>query len=312
MKKYLLGIDIGGTKMEICFLPLEDNIDISHIVGRCRTHTERDQGYEHALENLAKLIQTEMNHLGLKKEQLQAVGIGLPGTVDPHSGEMVHGNSRIFENRPIKKDLAKVLELSCPFYTANDANCFALAEIKLGAGKKHYEENPSKNQMAIGVILGTGCGGAIIVNGQVLTGANGGGEIGHHVLHPEGPTCYCGLKGCAESFVSGSGIERLYEAEFKASKKAATIFAEYGMNYQSDWAIKKYKEYLELFLINLTNSIDPDFFVLGGGVSKQKIIYEDLEKNLRQRCFYPKTKVRVYQHQLGDSAGVIGAALLGL
>jgi fructokinase len=312
MKKYSLGIDIGGTKMEICFLPIEADIDVSHIVGRSRTHTERDQGYEHALDNLSQLILSELNKLGLHKDQISSVGIGLPGTVDPISGYMVHGNSQIFENRDLKLDLAKKLNFSCPFFTENDANCFTLAEIKLGVGKKYYRENPSKSQMAVGVILGTGCGGAIVVNGAVLSGKNGGGEIGHLTLDPAGPTCYCGLNGCAESFISGSGLERLYQDKFSEKKKASTIFSEYKKNEQSDWALETYKRYLELFLISVTNALDPDFFVLGGGVSQQDLIYQDLEENLRKKCFYPNTQVRVYKHLLGDSAGVIGAALLGL
>ena len=161
----------------------------------------------------------------------------------------------------------------------------------------------------IGIILGTGCGTGIIWNGKIHSGSKGGaGEAGHHTLDINGPLCYCGRRGCAELFVSGHGFETLFTNETGEKLSATDIF-------ESDkWSaeyLSRYQNYLANFILNLTNIIEPDYFVLGGGLSNSPHIYEGLQQKIDELHFLKgEPAPKILKHQLGDSAGVIGAALL--
>ena len=292
-----LGIDIGGTKMEVAILDQQNNI-----VDRQRTPTDRDKGYESICARLSEFILSILQKNNLDLSSLQGIGIGLPGAVSPENQMMINGNTNCFVNKPLANDLreklgAPELVIRC----ANDANCFALAEHQLGSGKGH--------DSGVGIILGTGCGTGIILNNKIHTGKRGGaGEAGHHTLDINGPECYCGRRGCAELFISGHGFETLFKNETGVELSATEIFE------SEKWSgtyLPMYQNYLANFILNLTNILGPDYFVLGGGLSNSPHIYKGLQEKVDQLHFLQGTPApRVQKHELGDSAGVIGAALL--
>jgi fructokinase len=271
-----LGYDIGGTKTEIVLLDSNKKIHFT-----LRDPTQRELGYEHILSVIKNLYSKCLENQKITSKDISSIGLALPGTVDPKSQKMLIGNTRILEGKNIKEDILKTLDLNIPIHAENDANCFALAECHYGVGKN----NPSKNM--VGIILGTGVGGGIILNGQIHGGRRGAaGEIGHTFLAQNDRPCYCGQKDCAELYLCGEG--------FKTSE------------------ILNYKQNLGLFLARLTNILDPDYFVLGGGVSKRDELYSDLEKLMLPHLFYKEKPPQIFKHALTDSAGSIGAALLGV
>jgi fructokinase len=207
----LAGIDIGGTKMEVSLFNVGKNlsakqfdlfINDSHLEAEKllskRAPTDRHLGYRKVVANLASLIKDTVAASGHELNQLNSIGIGLPGIIDPVSGMMKNGNTGIFINQDLAGDLKLALEADCRIMIANDANCFALAEAIAGAGVKYQQETgiPIKNHVGLGVIIGTGCGGGIIIGGRMVTGRNGAsGEIGHYTLikdgHPTVPFRSC-------------------------------------------------------------------------------------------------------------------------
>jgi fructokinase len=298
---YRIGFDVGGTKIEVAVLSEHGDVLL-----RERRKTERDKGYEHILHTLNDLYLFALKTVGSHDHQ---VGLGLPGTIHPQTLRMLEGNTQAWVGKDIKTDLAKIFK--APFKVENDANCFALAEVKMGAGLRYEKEFqvPVKNQIAIGVILGTGCGGGIYHSGKILSGAHGGGgEIGHSQLVSLGRSCYCGRTGCAESYVSGPAIEKSYFEKTNKTLAAAEIFKK--TDAQSALVVKEYLQHLTSFLANLATIFDPHFFVLGGGLSNQKELYPYLNQELIGKVFLKTYVPKVLQAELGDSAGVIGAAWL--
>lgn len=306
---YSLGLDIGGTKIESVIMK-----DDGEVLAKQRVATERDQGYNKVLEKISKLCLETIAQTDIKIKDLIGIGAGLPGAIEPKTGIMLNGNTEIFIGQKFQKDLREKLNFKQKIITANDANCFALAEAMFGAGKK-YEQSTnikSKDQTAIGIIIGTGCGGGLIVNNNIFLGKNGGAtEIGHTNLVENGHQCYCSRRGCAESYLSGKGIELNFEIETGEKASSIEIFKRANKNEKSAVEfIDKYKALLLKFLLNLANIYDPHYFVLGGGVSLQKSIYENIESRLWKQTFIKNSRPKVYQHLIGDSAGVIGAASL--
>lgn len=342
---YFLGLDVGGTKIEAALFVWQELSESqlkvageaagvgekterlilvnnrSHYLQRLatqRTPTERDKGYDHILKNMSELVKDVCSQAKVKLSDLAGIGIGLPGSVDPKSEMMVQGNTMAFAQRPLSADLKHQLGIQPDVFIDNDANCFALAESYCGAGRLYTEQTgiDITKQTSVGVILGTGCGGGIVIRGQILSGKNGSaGEIGHNSLVDHGYPCYCGRNGCAEQYLSGPAIEAQYglrmAAEVKERPAAAEVFKLFE---QEDppalVVVQEYKENLSKFLGQLTNVLDPDYFVLGGGVSLQPVLYKGLSEMVQKYCFLPSTRPHVYKHQLGDSAGVVGAALL--
>lgn len=303
----VLGLDIGGTKMEAAILDASGNA-----IARKRVPTERDNGYQDVMLRMVALCDELLKSQNLDFANLDGIGIGLPGAVHPQNQVMLNGNTQIFIDMPIASDFARLSGFKGSIKCANDANCFALAEALMGAGVEHANQSDRKvNELtSIGIILGTGCGGGFIVNGKMLVGKHGACEIGHSTLVTDGRSCYCGRRGCAENYLSGTGLELDYfdKTGLKISGKEIFDRLETGDRAVKE-VIKSYKMHLAEFLVNLNNLFDPDFFVLGGGVSLQKEIYNGLEDLFWDRTFIKNANPKVYQHQLGDSAGVIGAGL---
>ncbi len=317
MNSYLMGLDVGGTKIECALIDRNQN-DIKDTIVSKRIPTNRDSGYENVLTNIANLCQSVCSEAGVKIENLLGIGIGLPGTVDPRRAIMINGNSAIFIEKDITNDLKKIVNFNGRVVCDNDASCFALAEVKCGVGLKYQEEfsRDISDQIGIGIILGTGVGGGIIIDGKILRGNFGGaGEIGHTELYTDGHPCYCGMRGCVERYLSGPAIETAFHSKSDSqlkdklgSEKIFELAAK--LDPLALDLIKEYRSHLNKFLIQLTNIFDPDYFVLGGGVSRQKDIYLGVEKHIKENSFAPHSSPKVYQHLIGDSAGVIGAAML--
>jgi len=335
---YLIGFDIGGTKVEAMLIyigNLKSNIsaissfefqkstgDIvpGFVLYKKRVATERHHGYEQLIDKMAILTKEICAEKNVELEKLSGIGLSVPGPVDPKTELVTSSNTMILVGHNLHSDLSKKLGLSCPIISENDANCFALAESLCGAGLEYFKKTgiPVNKQVAIGLILGSGFGGGIIVNGKVVTGRRGGaGEVGHMTLYPGGYPCYCGRAGCAEQYLCGPALEsalnnRIY-SQIEKRPSAAQIFELYKAQDPIALAVvKRYKSDLALFLGSLTCSLDPHYFVFGGGLSLQDIIYDGLEKKVGENTYLPEQPIPIYKHKIGDSAGAIGAALVVL
>jgi fructokinase len=293
---YRIGIDLGGTKIEGVILD-PDGKEIF----RKRIATERERGYQHILNRL-KSIHDEL--AGQVKGQPTTFGIGTPGAISPRTGLLKNSNTVCMNGQPVKADLEKMLGRRIEIQ--NDANCFAMAEALLGAGK-------GKN-LVFGVIIGTGCGGGIVYKGEVFTGAQAiAGEWGHMSIDPNGPMCFCGHRGCVETFISGAGLENRYADKFGVRKPLKEIEKEFFAGEA------KAVEFMHIFfrnfgraLANLIDVLDPDVVVLGGGVSNFSAIYQEGIEQVGRTVLTDEFQTPIVKNQLGDSAGVLGAALVGI
>lgn len=291
-----IGIDLGGTKIEGIVLN-EKGTELF----RKRIPTEREKGYEHILNNIKTLYEELAHKAGGKKHTL---GMGTPGAISPRTGLLKNSNTVCMIGKPVKIDLEKLLGRKVEIQ--NDANCFAMAEALYGAGK-------GKN-MVFGVIMGTGCGGGLVVNQKVWTGQQAiGGEWGHMSIDPKGPICYCGMPGCVETYISGGGLENRYFDKYGERRPLKEIEKDY---YKGD---KRAVEFMNIFFknfgrcfANLINVLDPDIVVIGGGVSNFEAIYTEGVKEVARQVFSDSLETPIVKHKLGDSAGVIGAALIGV
>lgn len=327
-KNFIIGLDIGGTKTECCLFELSEKsaantFFVPHekfnsigIRSRERIPTDDSLGYEAFVKSVSCLILNILNHNSLSIESIIGIGIGMPGTISPKTGIMLNGNTKMFINKHFGDDLNRFLKAELPIRVYNDANCFAVAEAFSGAGHQLAKQlGVSELDLSgVGVILGTGVGGGIVVNGNCLTGSRGAaGEIGHTMLIDGGLPCYCGRQGCAESYLSGGAIERMYFEMSNNKLKGAEIFA---LEASGDQVAKKvldlYQHNLAQFFANLTNILDLDYIVCGGGVSNQLRIYDGLEDRVNTLRFVDIDRVKVLKHQISDSAGVMGAAMLVL
>ena len=291
-----IGIDLGGTKIEGIVLDEQGGE-----VARRRIPTEQEQGYDAILDRVAALYR----ELAEKADGAPyTFGIGTPGALSVRTGLLKNSNTVCMNGMPVKEDLER--RLGRKIGIQNDANCFAMAEAIYGAGKG--------KEMVFGVIMGTGCGGGIVFRGEVWTGLQAiGGEWGHMSIDPEGPVCYCGTKGCVETFISGGGLEKRYEKQHGVRRGLREIEADY---HEGDAkAVAFLQEFFRRFgraMSNLINILDPDIVVLGGGVSNMDAIYTEGVKEVRRQVFSDTLETPIVKHQIGDSAGVIGAALIGV
>lgn len=293
---YRLGIDLGGTKIEGVVLDPG-----GRELGRLRVPTGQEQGYPYILQNIAGVYQK----LALKIEgRPHTVGIGTPGAISGATGLMKNSNTLCLNGKPLREDLRKVLGRDLEIQ--NDANCFAMAEALLGAGRG--------KSLVFGVIMGTGCGGGIVHEGKVITGRQKiAGEWGHMSVDPSGPDCYCGKRGCVETLISGGGLEKRYARERGETPSLQEIVLRYR---QKDPAAVSF---MDIFfrdfgrsLANVINVLDPDIVVLGGGVSNIDELYTKGVEAVARFVFTDHFQTPVVKHTLGDSAGVIGAALIGI
>jgi len=306
-----LGIDLGGTKIEI--IALDD-------AGkeRLRRRIPTPQGsYFDTLQAIAQLVRDAEAELG----QQGSLGIGTPGALSRATGHLKNSNSVALNGQPILQDLESLLQRKVNI--SNDANCFALSEATDGAA--------AGASVVFGVILGTGVGAGIVVNGYILTGPNGiAGEWGHNPLPwPQtdelpGPPCYCGKHGCIETFLSGAGMARLHQIENKESvrpelvegKDSLVLSAEaiVARAEQGDAACERslqtYENRLARSLAHVINILDPDVIVLGGGMSNIERLYANVPKLWGNWVFSDRVDTRLVKHQFGDSSGVRGAAWL--
>jgi predicted NBD/HSP70 family sugar kinase len=301
MEEVLWGIDLGGTKMEAVILP--STTDAQPII-RTRINTEPTGGYDHIVRQMAGLVSRMQSETGLTPER---IGIGTPGILDPSLQTMKNCNSTALNGRPFKKDLETALKV--PVVLANDANCFALAETHWGSVKQQFPDAG----VVFGIIMGTGVGGGIVINGKIWNGKHGiAGEWGHNFLDASGGPCYCGKSGCVETVLSGPGLQRFYTSLTGKELPLPEIVSR--SNQLGDDAARQTMERLCHFFGKavsvVINVLDPDVIVVGGGVGNIENIYTDGKASLGKFIFNNRTEVPVIKPALGDSAGVIGAAAL--
>ena len=301
MNKPLWGIDLGGTKVEGVIL---ESIKNPTPIVRTRVDTEATKGYEHVIGQMAKLVANMEAQSGLKPT---AIGIGTPGVLDPTLQVMKNCNTVVLNGKPLKKDLEKALNLRIEL--ANDANCFALAETHWGIVK---QAAPGA-ALVFGIIMGTGVGGGIVMDGKIWNGRHGiAGEWGHNFLDESGGPCYCGKTGCVETVISGPATERYYKSLTGEHLKLKDIVARYKDN--SDPAAVKAIHRLNHFFGRavsvITNLLDPDVIVVGGGVGNIDTLYKEGLEALGKFIFNNRVEVPLLKPSLGDSAGVFGAAAL--
>ncbi len=290
-----IGIDLGGTKIEGAILNHQNEI-----IFRKRISTEQEKGYTHILNRIKVLyneMSSQINH------SPHTLGLGTPGTISHRTGLLKNSNTLCLNQKPILHDLEILLKRSLQI--ENDANCFTIAEALHGAGQN--------KKLIFGVIIGTGCGGGIVYKGEILRGLQSiAGEWGHSSIDPDGPLCYCGQKGCIETFISGSGLEKIHCKKLGYSISVQEMIQQYRTNDPNVVPIiKDFFYHFGRSLANLINILDPDIIVLGGGLSNIPELYTEGIAEVQKMVFSDSLETPIVQHHLGDSAGVIGAALIG-
>jgi fructokinase len=292
-----IGIDLGGTKIEAIAIDARGGERFRRRVGT--PHGD----YEHTLEAIAALVAEAEAATGPG-----TVGIGMPGVVSPATGLVKNANSTWLNGRPLDRDLSA--RLGRPVRLANDANCFALSEAADGAARGA--------SCVFGVIVGTGTGGGIVVDGRVLTGTNAiAGEWGHNPLpwpsaaELPGPPCYCGRAGCIETFLSGPGLARDYAASSGEQLAPPDIAARAGRGDPAcTAALERYESRFARALASIVNVLDPDVIVLGGGLSRVGRLYQSVPRLWTRWIFSDHVATRLVPNAHGDASGVRGAAWL--
>ncbi|MDW7690411.1 ROK family protein [Flammeovirgaceae bacterium SG7u.111] len=298
----LCGIDLGGTKIEGVLLESAENPKVLH---RMRIPTEAVKGYENIIGKIVELRGMLEKESGLKIERL---GIGTPGALDPTSQTMKNSNTTCLNGQPFKKDLEEALGMS--ILMANDANCFALAEATMGIVP---DEVPNA-EVVFGVIMGTGVGGGVVVNGKVLNGRHGiGGEWGHNFLDKSGGKSYSGLHGNVETILAGPSLERYYRSIGGGeSIRLPEIYQRHldGTDPLASQTIQRLLTFFGKAIAYVINILDPDAVVLGGGVGNIDLLYTEGAKEAGKHVFNKVLETKFLKPKLGDSAGVFGAAML--
>ncbi|GAB5525223.1 MAG: ROK family protein [Roseivirga sp.] len=301
MSEKLWGIDLGGTKIEGVVLKSAAEPEV---LIRQRIDTEADKGYEHTLNRVKLLIDQISEEIG---ERPTTFGMGTPGAIDPPTGLLKNSNSQAINKKPFQKDLEALMGM--PIIMANDANCFALAEARMGA----VPDADPDAQVVFGVIMGTGAGGGVVVNGQVLNGKQGiGGEWGHNFLDASGGPCYCGKSGCVEKVIAGPSLERYYK-EISGEAKRLKEIIPLARSGEDENAVKTLDRLIHFFGLGISvviNILDPDVIVLGGGVGNIEELYTRGAAEAEKYIFNPRMDTKIIRPKLGDCAGVFGAAFL--
>lgn len=291
------GIDLGGTKIEIAALDADNQV-----VLRQRIATPKGD-YSATLDAIVKLVSMAESTLACSG----SVGIGIPGALSTKTGRVKNANSTWLIGEDLLGDLQQRLDR--PVRIANDANCFALSEACQGAAVGA--------QSVFGVIIGTGCGGGLVVNGQVVNGVNSiAGEWGHNPLPwklalEQQVTCYCGHKDCTETFLSGSGLANRYRLETGENLSAMELVSRMRTgDAKAQGMMQRYYDWLAQGLASVINLFDPEVIVLGGGLSQISELYTEIPLRLGRWVFSDQVLTQLKPPQLGDSSGVIGAAWL--
>jgi fructokinase len=293
-----IGVDLGGTKIEIAALDAGGAV-------RLRRRIETPAGdYAATLDAIVALVAHAERELGDRGR----VGVAMPGSASLRTGRIRNANSTCLNGQPLQQDLEK--RLARPVRLANDANCFALSEAVDGAGEGA--------RSVFGVILGTGVGGGIVIDGRVVTGANAiAGEWGHNPLplptardHPL-PLCYCGRRGCIETYLSGPGLSADHASTSGERVDAAGIArrADSG-DAECIASLERYEERLARSLAGVINIVDPEVIVLGGGLSNLERLYANVPRLWVPHIFSDDVRTRLVRARHGDSSGVRGAAWL--
>lgn len=295
MMKKRIAVDLGGTKTEIM---LTENDPLA-VIERKRVPTKQEEGYQFIINQIADLISDYRRQC----EEPPCIGIGIPGSINPKTGLVRNANTVCLIGHSLQKDLERLIKQ--PIIVENDANCFALSEAVLGAGKGY--------SVVMGLIIGTGMGGGIVISGKIHTGLQGiGGEFGHMSINFNGPECWCGERGCLESYLSGSALEKNYQKTTGRKKSLQEIHQDFKE--KGDPAAKQIIDdllfYFGLGVANLITAFDPDMVVVGGGVSNIPALYTKGVKQIRHHIFNDQMDTPILKNQLGDSSGIFGAAIL--
>jgi predicted NBD/HSP70 family sugar kinase len=292
------GLDLGGTKIEGAIIdPAQPEIALH----RLRLPTESARGYDHVIAQIGRVVSQLETISGLRRPEI--IGIGTPGSSEPTTGLLKNSNTTCLNGRPLRADLASLLHVDA--HLANDANCCALAEATLGSAHGR--------SVVIGLILGTGVGSGIVVNGKLLEGCHGiAGEWGHNPIRGESTVCYCGRVGCVETVISGPSLERYYHEhggelvrlpEIAQRAKTGDALARATLTRLRD----KFGEAIAAVI----NILDPDAIVIGGGVGNLDLLYEpETRAAILRHLFNQDLRTELLRPALGDSAGVFGAAML--
>jgi fructokinase len=286
---YKLGVDLGGTKTEAILLD-----DSLNVLERKRIPTPKDN-YSEIVDSISNLVLEVSRNVSDF-----SLGICTPGAISKKTGLIKNSNTQCLIGKPLKEDLEKQLKKNIAM--ENDANCFVMAESKMGAAKNF--------ELVFGVIMGTGVGGGITINGKLHAGrTNIAGEWGHHTLHRNGNSCYCGNTGCVETYISGPALEQQWKLLSGESKSVPEILSNLDSEIGKTWK----DEFLENFgygIANVVDILDPDAIVLGGGLSNIDFLYTEGKKSVYDKVFSDLVETPILKNELGDSAGVFGAALL--
>lgn len=284
-----IGVDLGGTKTESVLLDENLNVLERKIVSTPKNN------YEEIINTILSLIlDVSVNIPDF------SLGICIPGILPKQTGLIKNSNTQCLIGKSLKEDIEN--KLGKKISMENDANCFAMAETKMGAANGF--------DVVFGVIMGTGVGGGIVIDGKLHSGrTNIGGEWGHHTLHRNGNSCYCGKTGCVETYISGPSLEKQWRELTGKSQTLPEIFSSIDNEIGQKWK----KEFLENFgysLANVINILDPDVIVLGGGLSNIDFLYTDGKESVYNKVFSNSVDTPILKNKLGDSAGVFGACLL--
>ena len=284
-----IGVDLGGTKTEAILL--DENLNV---LERKRVSTPKNN-YQEIINTISSLVLDISENISNF-----SLGICTPGAISKQTGLIKNSNTQCLIGKPLKEDLEN--KLGKKISIENDANCFAMAEAKMGAACDF--------DVVFGVIMGTGVGGGIVINGKLYPGrTNIGGEWGHHTIHRNGNSCYCGKTGCVETYISGPSLEKQWRELTGKSQSIPEIL----LNIDNEIGQKWKNEFLENFgygLANVIDILDPDVIVLGGGLSNINFLYTEGKESVYNKVFSDSVDTPILKNKLGDSAGVFGVCLL--
>ena len=286
---YKIGVDLGGTKTEI--IVLDENLNVME---RKRVPTPQNNYDEiiHTIINLVSDVSQSISDFSL--------GVCCPGAISKQTGVIKNSNTQCLIGKSLKEDLENKLQKNISI--ENDANCFTIAESKLGAGIGF--------DLVFGVIMGTGVGGGIVIDNTLHSGrTNIAGEWGHHTLHQNGNSCYCGKNGCVETYISGPSLEKRWNQLTGLTQTMPEIIENFDNSIGKQWK----NEFLENFghgLANVIDILDPDAIILGGGLSNIDFLYHEGKESIYSKVFSDMIETPILKNNLGDSSGVFGAALL--
>lgn len=306
-----MGIDVGGTKVEGTLAIVDTENHTFEVLAKNRIPLPGHNINSFA-EQLAVFIHDIVKVARVEKKEIESMGIGLPGSIDPKTNRMINGNTHFLVGENISQVISEKLDWDIQIFTENDGNLFTLAESWGGVGLEFEKQTsiPFTEQVALGITLGTGVGGGLLNRGKIFTGANGGSlEVGHVCLDPQGRSCYCGQLGCSESYLSGTALQKN-----RYDWSAREIFEKYrNEDINAEKILKDYREKFIHLLRILTNLFNPHYFVFGGGLSNQPDLFTELQEELSGHIFLgEKYAPKIYVNKLGDSAGVYGAMIYSL